>query len=169
MSDHLRSAVVGDSLLRILKSQGYKPVSDTHIGDWGIQLGILFFAYKKFIEAGGNEQTIEQDPINELNKLYVEMSAKIEINPELREQGKQEFVKLEQNDTESRELWQWFVRVSLDDFERYRQMLQILPFDHNLGESFYEDKMPAVLEEFRSKGLIETSDAGKQYIRFRTL
>jgi len=161
---HLRSAVIGDCLLRVLKSQGYKTISDTHIGDWGVQFGILLFAYKEFVKAGGKKETLEADPINELNKLYVAMSAKIELEPALRDQGKEEFVKLEKGDTENRELWQWFVRVSLEDFERYQKLLQIIPFDHNLGESFYEDKMSKVLEELESKGIVKTGETGEKYV-----
>jgi arginyl-tRNA synthetase len=157
---HLRSAVIGDSLLRILKSQGYKVVSDTHIGDWGVQFGILLHAYKTM----GDREVIEKDPINELNKLYVEMSAKIDADASLREKGKEEFVKLEKGDAENRELWQWFVRVSMEDFERYRNLLGILPFDHNLGESFYEDKMPAVLAELETKGLVKIGETGEKYV-----
>ena len=161
---HLRSAVVGDSLLRILKSQGYKTISDTHIGDWGVQFGILIYAYKEFIKSGGKKETVEKDPINELNKLYVGMSERVAADESLRERGKQEFVSLEKGDAENRELWQWFVRVSLEDFEKYRQLLDLLEFDHNLGESFYEDKMPAVLEEFKSKKLITVGEDGEQYV-----
>lgn len=161
---HLRSAVIGDCLLRVLKSQGYKTISDTHIGDWGVQFGILLFAYKEFIKAGGNKTQIETDPINELNKLYVDMSARIEADETLRERGKEEFVKLEKGDTENRQLWQWFVEESLEDFERYRKILHLEPFDHNLGESFYEDKMQAVLEGFKAKGLITVGETGEQYV-----
>lgn len=161
---HLRSAVIGDCLLRVLKSQGYKAISDTHIGDWGVQFGILLYAYKEFIKAGGEKKQIEQDPINELNKLYVDMSAKIEADEALRDLGKAEFVKLEQGDTENRQLWQWFVDESLQDFENYRKLLGVLPFDHNLGESFYESHMPAVIKEFEDKGLISTGEAGEKYV-----
>ncbi|MBI5530258.1 MAG: arginine--tRNA ligase [Candidatus Doudnabacteria bacterium] len=158
---HLRSAVIGDCLLRVLKSQGYKAVSDTHIGDWGTQFGILLFAYKEYLKSGGDKKQIEADPISELNKLYVGMSAKIESEPELRDQGKEEFAKLEKGDTENRELWQWFVRVSLADFENYRKILDILPFDHNLGESFYEDKMPAILADLKQKNLLSESEGAQ--------
>ncbi|MFA5991554.1 MAG: arginine--tRNA ligase [Candidatus Doudnabacteria bacterium] len=158
---HLRSAVIGDCLLRVFRSQGFKAVSDTHIGDWGTQFGILLFAYKEFLKAGGDKKQIEADPINELNKLYVGMSAKIETDPGLRDLGKEEFAKLEKGDTENRELWQWFVRVSLEDFENYRKILDILPFDHNLGESFYEDKMPAILADLKQKGLLVESQGAQ--------
>ncbi len=161
---HLRSAVIGDSLVRILKFVGYKTLTDTHIGDWGVQFGILLYAYKQFIEKGGNKEQIEKDPVIELNKLYVDMSAQIEAKPELRDLGKAEFQKLEAGDVDNRELWEWFVKVSLDDFERYREILNIQPFDHNLGESFYENQMAGVLEGFEQKGLISVGETGEIYV-----
>jgi arginyl-tRNA synthetase len=157
---HLRSAVVGDSLLRIFRFLGYKAISDTHIGDWGVQFGILIYAFK----INGDRSAIEKDPINELNKLYVDISEKIETDPDLREKGKQEFKKLEDGDAENRKLWQWFVDESLKDFERYRNLLGLMPFDNNLGESFYEDKMPAVLEDFKAKKLVEIGETGELYV-----
>lgn len=161
---HLRSAVIGDSLVRILQFVGYKTVTDTHIGDWGVQFGILLRAYKDFIEAGGNKAQIESNPVIELNKLYVEYSGKIEDSPQLRELGKAEFQKLETGDAENRELWEWFVKVSLDDFERYRNLLGILPFDYNLGESFYEKQMAGVLTIFEEKKLTSVGDTGEIYV-----
>ena len=161
---HLRSAVIGDSLVRILKFVGYKTLSDTHIGDWGVQFGILLYAYKQFIANGGDKAQIEKDPIQELNKLYVDMSAHIDAKPELRDLGKAEFKKLEAGDVDNRELWEWFVKVSLDDFERYRKILNIQPFDHNLGESFYENQMAAVLEGFEQKGLVSVGETGELYV-----
>lgn len=161
---HLRSAVIGDSLVRILKFTGFNTTTDTHIGDWGVQFGILLYAYKEFIKAGGSKEQIEKDPVIELNKLYVDMSAQIDANPELRDLGKAEFQKLETGDAENRQLWQWFVDESLLDFERYRKILNINPFDENLGESFYKDKMPAVLADFEQKNLITVGETGEKYV-----
>ncbi|HYV33756.1 MAG TPA: arginine--tRNA ligase, partial [Candidatus Limnocylindria bacterium] len=145
----------------VLKSQGYKTISDTHIGDWGVQFGILILAFKTLKP---DDQALYSDPINELNRLYVEMSAKIEQTPELRDQAKEEFKKLEDGDTENRKLWKWFVDVSMKDFETYRQILGIMPFDYNLSESFYEKHMPEVLAEFSEKKLITTGEDGELYI-----
>ena len=161
---HLRSAVIGDSLVRILKFAGYKTITDTHIGDWGVQFGILLYAYKEFLKNGGDKSTIEKDPVVELNKLYVDMSAQIDAKPELRDLGKAEFKKLEDGDGENRKVWDWFVEVSLEDFEKYRQLLGINNFDHNLGESFYEDKMTAVLKELENKGLVTIGETGEKYV-----
>jgi arginyl-tRNA synthetase len=157
---HLRSAVIGDSLKRLFSFLGFETVSDTHVGDWGVQFGVVLYAFKTM----GDRAVVEQDPIQELNKLYVAMSAKIDAEPEVRELCKQEFVKLEQGDKENRELWQWFVDVSLKDFERYRQLLGLLPFEYNLGESFYEDKMAEVLAELESKGLVQVGKTGEKYV-----
>lgn len=157
---HLRSAVIGDSLMRILKFLNFDVTSDTHVGDWGTQFGILLYAYKTL----GKKEVVEKDPIQELNKLYVEMSAKIEEDPELREKGKAEFAKLEAGDKENRELWEWFVKVSMQDFDRYRQLLDLKEFDHNLGESFYEDQMGEVLKLFEGKGLITVGETGEKYV-----
>jgi len=158
---HLRSAVIGDCLLRVLKSQGYKTISDTHIGDWGVQFGILLCAFKTLKP---DMDVLEKDPINELNKLYVAMSAKIEAEPELRDLAKAEFKKLEDGDEQNRKLWQWFVDESLKDFESYRALLGVLSFDYNLGESFYEKHMPEVLAEFEEKKLISKGETGESYI-----
>jgi len=158
---HLRSAVIGDCLLRILKSQGYKTISDTHIGDWGVQFGILLYAFKTLKP---DMEVLGKDPINELNKLYVEMSAKIEAEPGLRDSAKAEFKKLEDGDEQNRKLWQLFVDESLKDFERYRILLGVLPFDYNLGESFYEKHMPEVLAEFKQKNLVTKGETGELYV-----
>ncbi|MBD3231481.1 arginine--tRNA ligase [Candidatus Dependentiae bacterium] len=157
---HLRSAVIGDCLLRVFKFLGFNAISDTHVGDWGTQFGILIYAFKTI----GDEEIIKKDPINELNRLYVAISNKIEEDSYLKEKGKAEFKKLELGDPENRKLWQWFVEVSLNDFERYRELLGLLPFDYNLGESFYEKLMFKVLEEFKQKGLIKQGETGELYI-----
>jgi arginyl-tRNA synthetase len=162
---HLRSAVIGDSLLRLFKFLGYKAISDTHVGDWGVQFGILLHAYKTEVAQNPQlESIIAANPIEELNKLYVAIQANPETVDQIKDLGKAEFKKLEDGDTENRQLWQWFVRVSLEDFERYRNLLGLLPFDHNLGESFYEDKMLAVLKFFEDKGLVTKGETGELYV-----
>ena len=154
---HISNAVVGDSLFRILKSQGYNTESDTHLGDWGTQFGLLLLAYKKY----GDLSVIEKDPIEELNKLYIKINAEIESDPEIREQGKQEFVKLEQGDSENKKLWEQFREWSWKEYEIIYNELDIRRADHNWPESFYEDKMPAVVEELKQKGLLIESQGAQ--------
>ncbi len=157
---HLRSAVIGDALNRMLRFQGYHVLSDTHVGDWGTQFGIMIAAYKKY----GNKTVVEKDPLNELEKLYVKYNQDMESDPALREIGKQEFAKLEQGDKENRELWQWFVDVSMNKLEEMAKLLALEPFDLHLGESFYEDKMAAIVKECLDKNIAQTGSEGELFV-----
>ena len=154
---HLRTAVIGDALFRILKAVGYKVESDSHIGDWGTQFGLLLAAYKKW----GDDKVIAVDPINELNKLYIRINREMETHPELREIGKAEFAKLERGDRENRRLWKKFVKWSWEEFDKLYDLFQIRRADHNWPESFYEDKMPAVVEELKQKKLLKESEGAQ--------
>lgn len=157
---HLRSAVLGDSLYRIFKFLGYETVSDAHIGDWGTQFGILIYGVKNY----GDMEVIKRDPVVELNKIYILTSNKIKQDPKIRDLGKAEFEKLESGDKENRELWQWFIDVSVQDFKQYQKLLKINEFDYYLGESFYEDKMGQVLKIFESKDLVKIGETGEKYV-----
>ena len=154
---HMRSAIIGDCLYRTEKLFSETVESDTHMGDWGTQLGLLLYAYRQW----GDDAVIEKDPINELNKLYVRINEEIEAKPELREAGKAEFVKLEQGDKENRELWQKFVDWSMERFLRINDLLDISKFDHHWPESFYEDKMPAVLDRLKKEKLLVESEGAQ--------
>ncbi|TKH37537.1 arginine--tRNA ligase [Paenibacillus polymyxa] len=150
---HLRSTVIGAALYRILGETGYVPISVNHLGDWGTQFGKQIAAYKRW----GNEEQLQHDPIGESLKLYVRFHQEAEHDPSLEDEGREWFRRLEQGDTEAQQLWEFFVEVSLGEFDRMYQRLNI-SFDHVLGESFYNDKMQAVVAQLRAKGLLEESD-----------
>ncbi|MGN9168597.1 arginine--tRNA ligase [Paenibacillus polymyxa] len=150
---HLRSTVIGAALYRILGETGYVPISVNHLGDWGTQFGKQIAAYKRW----GNEEQLQQDPIGESLKLYVRFHQEAEHDPSLEDEGREWFRRLEHGDTEAQQLWEFFVEVSLGEFDRMYQRLNI-SFDHVLGESFYNDKMQAVVAQLRAKGLLEESD-----------
>lgn len=154
---HLRTAIIGDSIFRTLKFTGFTVESDTHLGDWGTQFGLLILAYKKW----GDDNLIASDPINELNKLYIKINAEMETDQSLREQGKLEFVKLEQGDTENLALWEQFKDWSWKEYKVIYDDLEIRKSDHDWPESFYVDKMPGVLEMLRSKGLLKESQGAQ--------
>jgi arginyl-tRNA synthetase len=154
---HLRTAIIGDSLFRVLLSQGFKTESDTHLGDWGTQFGLLLYAFKKY----GDLLKIEKNPIEELNKLYVKINAEAEQDESVREKGKAEFVKLEQGDGENRKLWKQFKEWSWKEFEIIYADLDVRRADHDWPESFFEDKMPAVIEQLKSKGLLKESQGAQ--------
>jgi arginyl-tRNA synthetase len=157
---HFRTTVLGDSLKRIYKSLGYNTISFNHIGDWGVQFGILLYAYKRF----GDKTKVEHDPIGELNKLYVEFHRLMADQPALKRKGRIEFRKLEEGDKENRELWQWFKDVSMKEFHAMYQTLGIEPFDYELGESFYIDKMQAEVDELIKKKIATKGSAGEIYV-----
>ena len=155
---HLRTALIGDALYRIFEYLGYNVHSDTHMGDWGTQFGVLILAYKKY----GDKSIVEKEPIAELNKLYVQINKEIEQNPNLHEQAKQEFVKLEQGDKENRDIWKQFVDWSMEKFVAIDELVGTKVFTqddkhHHWPESFFEDKMPAVVEELKAKKILVQS------------
>ncbi|MBF0806436.1 MULTISPECIES: arginine--tRNA ligase [unclassified Streptococcus] len=149
---HLRSTVIGDSLANLFTKLGYNAIRINHLGDWGKQFGLLIVAYKLW----GDKEAVEANPINELLKLYVRINEEMETNPELDEQGREWFLKLEQGDKEAWELWEWFRSESLVEFNRIYELLNV-SFDSYNGEAFYNDKMDEVLEILEEKGLLQES------------
>lgn len=149
---HLRSTVIGDSLANLFTKLGYNAIRINHLGDWGKQFGLLIVAYKLW----GDKKAVEANPINELLKLYVRINEEMETNPELDEQGREWFLKLEQGDKEAWELWEWFRSESLVEFNRIYELLNV-SFDSYNGEAFYNDKMDEVLEILEEKGLLQES------------
>lgn len=149
---HLRSTVIGDALSNIFQKLGYETVKINHLGDWGKQFGLLIVAYKKW----GSEEAVRSHPIDELLKLYVRINAETKNHPELDEEAREWFRKLENNDEEALALWQWFRDESLMEFNRLYAELGI-DFDSYNGEAFYNDKMEEVVQLLAEKGLLEES------------
>ena len=149
---HLRSTVIGDALSNLYRKMGYNTIKINHLGDWGKQFGLLMVAYKKW----GSKEAVEANPINELLKLYVRINAEIEQDPELDEEGRKWFKKLEDGDPEATELWQWFRDESLVEFNRIYKLLDV-EFDSLNGEAFYNDKMDEGVQILEDKGLLKES------------
>ena len=150
---HVRTTVIGNALSKIYASQGYHVEKLNHLGDYGTQFGKLIVAYKLW----GDKQAVENDPIKELLKLYIRFHDEAETKPEMEDEAREWFTKLENGDEEAKDLWQWFRDESLKEFSRVYKLLDI-DFDSYVGESFYSDKMPAVIEELKEKNLLEESD-----------
>lgn len=159
---HLLSTIIGDSLYHVYKMLGYKTIGINHIGDWGTQFGKLLYAYKQW----GKKEVIDQDPLNELLKLYVRFHDEAKNTPELEDYGREEFRKLEFGDQENRRLWQWFTKVSMEEVEKLYKRLHI-QFDYILGESFYEDKMDAVIAEgIKKQVFVQGETPGSMVVKF---
>lgn len=149
---HIRTTVIGNAIYKLYESQGYNTIRINHLGDYGTQFGKLIVAYKLW----GNKEVVEQNPIKELLKLYVRFHEEAEKNPEMEEDARTWFTKLEHHDKEATELWQWFRDESLKEFQNVYDLLDI-EFDSLAGESFYSDKMPSVIDSLNEKGLLEES------------
>lgn len=153
---HLRSTVIGNSLYKIYKKLGYNVVGINHLGDWGTQFGKLIVAYKKW----GNKELVEKDDIKELSKIYVKFHEESEKDKSLDDEARLWLVKLQEGDKEATELWKWFCEISMKEFNRVYNILNI-KFDSYAGESFYNDKMHAVVDEIKEKNLLVESNGAK--------
>lgn len=150
---HLRSTVIGGALRNIFAYLGYQVVGINHLGDWGTQFGKLIVAFKNW----GSAEQIETDGIAELLRLYVLFHEEAEKNPNLEDEARGWFVRLEQGDEEALRLWKWFVDISLKEFHKIYDLLGAR-FDSYAGESFYNDKMAPVVAELKAKGLLVEDD-----------
>ena len=168
---HLGTTVIGHSLKLLHEFAGYKCVGINYLGDWGTQFGKLIVAYKLW----GDKEQIEKGGVDELVKLYVRINNAIKDEETASVQGKSdeeaakckhsdladasrsEFAKLEAADEENLKLWQWFVDLSLVEYQKMYKLLG-MEFDSYKGESFYTDKMPAQVEKLRNMGLLEIDD-----------
>lgn len=149
---HIRTTVIGNALYKIYDSQGYNVVRVNHLGDYGTQFGKLIVAFKLW----GSKEAVEANPIPELLKLYVKFHEEAEQKPEMEDEARAWFTKLENGDEEAKALWQWFRDESLKEFARVYNLLDI-EFDSYAGESFYSDKMGVVIDQLKEKGLLVQS------------
>lgn len=145
---HLRSTIIGQALYNIYNFLGYRCIGDNHLGDWGTQFGKLIYAYKNW----GSKEKIKKDPIKEMLELYVRFHKESEKNPQLNEEGRRWFKKLENGDKESVKIWKWFKDLSIKEFNKIYKRLNI-KFDYMFGESFYNSMLQEIVKEALDKGI----------------
>ena len=155
---HLRSTVIGNSIGFIMEKIGYQPIRINHLGDWGTQFGKLIVAYKKW----GSEEAVKAEPINELLRLYVQFHEVAETEPELNEEARAWFKRLEEGDEEAIQLWQWFRDESMKEFNKIYDLLEVR-FDSLNGEAFYNDKMDEIVKLLEEKHLLN-EDKGAEIV-----
>ena len=152
---HLRTTIIGRALYNMYKFLGYNSIGINHLGDWGTQFGKLIEGYKRF----GNEYDLEENPIDKLTEIYVRINELCKEDESVLEDCRNNFKKLEDGEEYCTKIWQKFKDVSLKEFQRIYDILNI-HFDYNTGESFYTDKMPEVIEILRkNKKLVESQGA----------
>ena len=153
---HLRSTVIGGALYNIYKYLGYNVVGINHLGDWGTQFGKLIEGYKRW----GTEYNIEENPIDELTKIYVRINNLCKEDESVLEECRNNFKKLEDGDEYCTKIWQKFRTLSLKEFDKVYNILGT-KFDSLNGEAFYSDKMPEIIEILEKSGKLEDSEGAK--------
>lgn len=163
---HLRSTIIGQAVANLLELTGTQVYRDNHLGDWGTQFGKMIWAIKNW----GNLDQISRSsqPLRALVDLYVRFHTEAEHNPQMDDEARDWFKKLEDGDPEATQLWQFCVNVSQKEFAKLYQLLEVNFTENNgqgYGESFFEDKMSAIIDELRSKNLLKESE-GAQLVFF---
>ena len=160
---HIRSTLLGDALARIAAFLGHEVIRDNHIGDWGTQFGMVIYGWKNLLDRGA----LAPDPIAELVRIYKETNDCARNDAEIREACRRELVKLQSGDEENLRIWQECVALSMREFEAAYQILGI-HYDIQRGESFYNDRLPDVVERLLKSGLAEISE-GAVCVFFRDI
>ncbi len=150
---HIRSTVIGGSIDALHRALGYNVIADNHIGDWGTQFGIIIRGYREFLD----KAALDADPVEELQRIYVESYARAKADPAWMDECRNETVKLQQGDPENRALWQEFIRLSRGTFDEIYSRLDIR-FDTTRGESYYNDRLAGVVETLEKAGVAKESD-----------
>jgi arginyl-tRNA synthetase len=166
---HLRSTVIGDAIANLMESVGFTVLRDNHVGDWGTQFGKVICAIKKW----GDMEVIEKSasPVDELVNLYVKYHEASKLDPKLDDEARNWFKKLEDGDSEARELWQKCIDLSWIEFEKIYTLLGIKFYKEfnngrGLGESFFEARMKTVIDELEKKELLKVGEDGAKLVFF---
>jgi len=150
---HIRSTFLGDALARIAEFLGHDVIRDNHIGDWGTQFGMVIWGWKNLL----NLESLKRDPIAELVRIYKETNERATKDEAVREAARAELVKLQAGDRENYSIWKQCVDLSMQEFSKAYELLDI-HYDIVRGESFYNDRLPAVVDRLLKSGLAEISE-----------
>jgi len=157
---HLRATIIGQAIRNLAEASGFRVIGVNHLGDWGTQFGKLAWA----LQTWGSEMGERTWSIDGLLELYVRFHEEAEKNPKLEEYGAETFLKLEKGDPEIQKIWRRIVDVSMADYNRLYKILNV-KHDQVIGESFFNDKLQAVIQKLESKKLLVESE-GAQVVLF---
>jgi arginyl-tRNA synthetase len=160
---HIRSTFLGDALARIAQFLGHDVIRDNHIGDWGTQFGMVIWGWKNLLDL----ESLKRDPIAELVRIYKETNERATKDEAVREAARAELVKLQAGDPENYSIWKQCVDLSMQEFSKAYELLDI-HYDIVRGESFYNDRLPAVVDRLLKSGLAEISE-GAVCVFFRDI
>src|SRR4051794_1054129 len=150
---HIRSTALGDALARVAKFLGNEVIRDNHVGDWGTQFGMVIWGWKNLLD----RQALQRDPLAEIVRIYKETNERASGDPNVREACRQELVKLQAGDQENTDIWTQCVTFSMQDFQHVYGLLGV-HYDLQCGESFYNDRLPGVVDRLLKAGIAEISD-----------
>jgi len=150
---HIRSTNIGNALDRIYRFLGYTVVSDNHLGDWGTQFGLMILGFRHFADAAA----YEREPIEELERVYVRSYERSQEDPAWLDAARSELVKLQGGDEDNLALWRSFVEHSMREFDTIYRRLDVR-FDLTRGESWYNDRLPGLIERMVGTGLAKESE-----------
>jgi arginyl-tRNA synthetase len=160
---HIRSIVLGDALARIASFLGHDVIRDNHIGDWGTQFGMVIYGWKHLLDRAA----LARDPIAELVRIYKTANDLSKSDEAIREACRNELVRLQAGDEENLRIWNECVALSKQEFEAVYEILDI-QYDIQRGESFYNDRLPAVVDRLLKSGVAEISE-GAVCVFFRDI
>lgn len=150
---HLRSTIIGQALYNLYSFKGFKVVGDNHLGDWGTQFGVLIYMVEK------KKLDPSKLKVEDWEKLYVQFHKGLESNPDLKDEARNAFKRLEGSDPKARSIWKAALETSLKEYQKIYDLLNV-KIDYTYGESFYEDKMSEVIDEAKKKGLAKKGERG---------
>ena len=160
---HIRSTVLGDALARIAQFLGHDVIRDNHVGDWGTQFGMVIYGWKNLLD----RDALARDPIAELVRIYKSANELATADPAVRDACRGELVRLQAGDSENLRIWNECVALSMREFETAYQILDI-HYDIQRGESFYNDRLSAVVDRLLKSGIAEISE-GAVCVFFRDI
>src|SRR5438874_2902588 len=160
---HIRSTALGDALARIATFLGHDVIRDNHIGDWGTQFGMVIWGWKNLLD----REALQRGPLAEIVRIYKETNARSTSDPAVRDACRQELVKLQSGEKENTDIWNECVALSMQDFEQVYQLLDV-HYDIQCGESFYNDRLPGVVDRLLKSKIAEISE-GAVVVFFRDI
>jgi len=150
---HIRSTILGDCLARTCRLLGHHVITDNHIGDWGTQFGKLLLGWKQSRDVAA----LQRDALAQMERIYQETNAACENDAAMLEKARQELVKLQTGDSENLALWREMISLSQTQFTAIYRRLGV-QFDHTLGESSYNPRLKAVVQDLQHQGIARESE-----------
>lgn len=153
---HLRTTLIGNALYRTYKYLGYNTIGINHLGDYGTQFGKMIEAYKMW----GSEYDLEENPIDKMVEMYVRINALCKEDEETLKRCRKNFKLLEEGDRYCLELWNRFKDLSMKEFQKIYEILDI-KFDSFKGEASYANQKEEIIKKLEERGKITESEGAK--------